>query len=70
MEYTVIEEGNLKATKDTDDFGGVNMWNLHVRDVNGRWKSVQWMGVEKTQSFFKEKLPRYVVESTSKVRRV
>lgn len=70
MKNTVIIEGNLSAVKDTGDFGGVNMWNLHVKKVDGRWESVQWMSVHCIQAFFKEELPRYYKETTSKVTRV
>ena len=57
--FEVIEE-NLKAVKDTDDFGGPNMWRLHIKETNGWWSdSVQWMSLWKIQSFFKEKLPVY-----------
>ena len=59
IKYHEIIEGNLKATKDTSDFGGPNQWNLCVKDVNGYWESVQWMGVGRIQDFFKTKLPRY-----------
>jgi len=55
-----VIEGNLKAVKDTSDFGGSNMWRLHIKETNGWWSdSVQWMGVSKIQAFFKEKLPTY-----------
>ena len=54
-----IIEGNLKAVKDTGTFGGPNMWNLHVKNTNGWWESVQWMGVYSIQKFFKTKLPEY-----------
>lgn len=57
-EFEVIE-GNIKAVKDTGDFGGPNMWNLHVMNTKGWWESVQWMGVYNIQKFFKTKLPEY-----------
>lgn len=57
--YEVIE-GNLKAVKDTSDFGGPNMWNLQIKATNGYWSdSVQWMCRGRIQEFFKEKLPQY-----------
>ncbi len=59
IEQHVIVEGNLKAVKCTDDFGGPNMWNLYLQDVNGFWENVQWMDVQRIQSFFTTKLPRY-----------
>ena len=57
-----IIEGNLKAVKDTGDFGGPNMWHLHIKTNDGWWESVQWMGVYKIQKFFKTKLPEYQEE--------
>lgn len=62
IKYQEIIEGNLKAEKCTSDFGGPNMWNLCIRTNHGPrtwWESVQWMGVEKIQLFFKTQLPRY-----------
>ena len=59
IKYQEIIEGNLKATKDTSDFGGPNQWNLCVKDVRGYWDSVQWMNVHHIQDFFKTKLPVY-----------
>ena len=41
IKYHEIIEGNLKATKDTSDFGGPNQWNLCVKDVNGYWEIEQ-----------------------------
>ena len=55
----VIEEGNLKVVKCTDDFGGPNMWNLYIKDVSGWWQDVQWGSVGKFQQFFKTQLPVY-----------
>ena len=55
----VIEEGNLKVVKCTDDFGGPNMWNLYIKDVNGWWEDVQWGDGHRFQRFFKTKLPVY-----------
>lgn len=64
--YEVIE-GNLKAVKDTSDFGGANMWNLKIKELSGYWSdSVQWMDVQRIQPFFKEKLPMYKEISSSK----
>jgi len=55
-----VIEGNLKAVKDTSDFGGPNMWRLHIKETNGCWSDcVQWTNLWKIQSFFKEKLPVY-----------
>ena len=59
IEYQEIIEGNLKAVKDTSDFGGPNKWSLHVRNNNGWYDSVQWMDVRRIQEFFKTKLPVY-----------
>ncbi len=38
-----VEEGNIALTKDLDDFGGPNMWRLHIKSVSGYWEDVQWM---------------------------
>jgi hypothetical protein len=54
-----IEEGNVGLTKCLDDFGGPNMWRLHVKTVSGYWEDVQWIGVYKAQQFVKTKLPVY-----------
>ena len=59
IQYQEIIEGNLKAEKCTDDFGGPNKWNLLVMNNNGYWESVQWMDVYRIQEFFKTKLPIY-----------
>lgn len=61
-----IVEGNLKADKDTGDFGGPNMWQLCVKDNRGMWQSVQWMGVHSIQRFFSTKLPVYKEISSTK----
>ena len=52
-----VVEGNLRAVKDHDDFGGKNMWNLYVKTVRGGWESVQWLSVGRIQEFFQTKLP-------------
>jgi len=52
-----VVEGNLRAVKDHDDFGGQNMWNLYVKTVRGGWESVQWLSVGRIQEFFQTKLP-------------
>jgi hypothetical protein len=59
IQQHVIVEGNLKAVKCTDDFGGPNMWNLYLQDINGYWENVQWMDAQRIQLFFTTKLPRY-----------
>lgn len=61
-----IIEGNLRADKDTSDFGGPNMWRLYIKDKNGRWEDVQWMGVYNIQRFFNTKLPVYKEISSTK----
>ena len=33
IEQFEVEEGKLKAVKDTSTFGGVNMWHLYVQKV-------------------------------------
>jgi len=60
----VVEEGNLGAVKDMRDFGGPNMWTLHVKTAEGRWEDVQWMDVHRIQQFFKTKLPVYKEEQS------
>jgi hypothetical protein len=62
--YTIITEGNLKAIKDTDDFGGINMWRLYIKDTRGYWEDIQWMSVGRIQKLFNETLPVY--EETKK----
>jgi len=59
IQYFEIIEGNLKAEKDTGDFGGPNMWKLFVKSTSGRWENVQWMNVYSAQRFFKTVLPVY-----------
>ena len=59
ISYFEVEESNLRAEKSMSDFGGPNMWNLHVKTSNGRWEDVQWMNVYRIQEFFKTKLPVY-----------
>ena len=49
-----VVEGNLKAVYDVDR---VNMWYLHIKNVNGVWVSVQWMHVSNIQDLFQTKLP-------------
>lgn len=65
QDYEVIE-GNLKAEKDTGDFGGCNMWRLYIMTNRGLWESVQWMDVYKAQKFFSRQLPVYKEETTKK----
>lgn len=73
IEYYEVIEDNLKAEKCTSDFGGPNMWRLHIKTVNdkwgrvGLWESVQWMDVHKIQQFFDAKLPVY--DEVDEVRR-
>jgi len=59
IQHQVTIEGRLKAVKCTGDFGGPNMWDLYVQDVDGYWKNVQWMDVSRIQSFFTTKLLVY-----------
>lgn len=65
IEQHVIEEGNLRASKCTGDFGGPNMWNLYVKNTDGFFQHCQWMSVNDIQSFFKTKLPVYLEHETS-----
>ena len=57
MENFDVVEGNLRAVKDHDDFGGKNMWNLYVKTVRGGWESVQWLSVGRIQEFFQTTFP-------------
>ena len=57
MENFDVVEGNLRAVKDHDDFGGKNMWNLYVKTVRDCWVSIQWMHVSNIQNLFQTKLP-------------
>jgi hypothetical protein len=54
-----IIEGNLMVEKDTSDFGGLNMWHLHIKTIDGYWENVQWMSIYNVQKFFKTKLTVY-----------
>ena len=55
-----VIEGNLKAVKDTSDFGGPNMWRLHIKETSGYWSdSVQWMHRKAIQKMFTKSLPLY-----------
>jgi hypothetical protein len=61
--YEVVE-GNLKAVKDTSDFGGPNQWRLHVKETGGFWSdSIQWMHVYTIQKLFTKSLPVYREET-------
>jgi hypothetical protein len=59
IEYFEVEEGKLKAVKDTSTFGGLNMWHLYVQKVTKNWEQVQWMGVYSIQQLFNTQLPTY-----------
>jgi len=54
-----VIEGNLKAQKCTDAFGGPNMYRLHIKNTNGYWNYVQFMDVNNIQDYFITKLPKY-----------
>jgi len=54
MNNLEVVEGNLKAAYDNDR---ENMWYLLVKNVNGGWRSVQWMHVSNIQELFQTKLP-------------
>ena len=65
----LVDEGNLRAEKCMDDFGGPNMWRLHIKTESGYWEDVQWMNVNRIQQFFKTKLPvykEYIPKATQK----
>jgi hypothetical protein len=68
IQYFEIIEGNLKAEKDTGDFGGPNMWKLFVKTTKGRWKNIQWMGVYSIQELFNAKLPVYEEQTQSETK--
>jgi hypothetical protein len=54
-----VIEGNLRALKDISDFGGMNMWDLHIKTTNGDWDDIQWMSRYSIQKLFTTKLPEY-----------
>lgn len=64
--YQEITEGNIRAVKDTELFGGPNMWRLHIKTNNGWFEDVQWMNVHSIQRFFTTKLPVYQEVSSIK----
>jgi hypothetical protein len=70
IESQVIEEGNLRAVKDTGDFGGPNMWQLFVKDTTGWFRDVQWMDISNIQSFFKTRLPSYNQVGANKYKKI
>ena len=70
IESQVIEEGNLRAVKDTGDFGGPNMWQLFVKDTTGWFRDVQWMDISNIQSFFKTRLPSYSQVGANKYKKI
>ena len=35
IDYFEVIEGNIKAEKDINLFGGSNMWHLHIKTNNG-----------------------------------
>ncbi len=43
MKQIEIVEGNLKAIKDTSDFGGPNMWDLYIKTVHGYYEKIQYL---------------------------
>jgi hypothetical protein len=59
INYCEIIEGNIKAVKDVELFGGPNMWHLNIKNRNGWFERVQWMGVHSIQKFFTTELPVY-----------
>jgi hypothetical protein len=59
IDYFEVIEGNIKAEKDINLFGGSNMWHLHIKTNNGWFERVQWMGLYNIQRFFTTKLPEY-----------
>lgn len=59
-----VTEGNLRAVKDTSDFGGPNMWRLHIQTTLGSWNDIRWMDIENIQPLFKTVLPKYKTVET------
>jgi hypothetical protein len=59
IEQFEVEEGKLKAVKDTSTFGGSNMWFLYVQKVTKNWEQIQWMGAYSIQQLFHTQLPTY-----------
>jgi len=59
-----VIEGNLKAVKDTSDFGGCNMWHLYIKTTRGYYNMFQWMSVYNIQDLFNAKLPVYEDKSS------
>ena len=59
-----VIEGNLKAVKDTGDFGGCNMWHLYIKTTRGYYNMFQWMSVYNIQDLFTTKLPVYEDKSS------
>lgn len=66
IKYCEVVEGNIKAVKDTEHFGGTNMWYLHIKTNNGWFENLKWMGVHSIQRFFTKKLPVYKEISSTK----
>ena len=66
IEFHVIEEGHVRAVKSQDTFGGCNKWYLHLKDIDGYFRQIQWMDVDNIQQFFKTKLPIYEQIGTNK----
>jgi len=59
-----VTEGNLRAIKCTDDFGGCNQWHLYIKTTKGYYEKTQWMNVYYIQPFFTTKLPKYEDKSS------
>ncbi len=59
IEQFEVEEGKLKAVKDTSTLGGSNMWFLYIQKVTKNWEQIQWMGVYSIQQLFNTQLPTY-----------
>lgn len=70
IESQVIEEGSLRAVKDTGDFGGPNMWHFKVKDATGWFRNVQWMDVSNIQPFFRTRLPQYTQIGTNRFKKI
>ncbi|MCA1800567.1 MAG: hypothetical protein LC650_04670 [Actinobacteria bacterium] len=60
-EIVVDGPENIRVVKDTDDFGGPNMWNLEIKRPDGFWESIQWMNVYRAEELLGVELPHYDV---------
>ena len=50
---------NIRLVKDTDVFGGPNMWNLEIQRPDGHFESVQWLSVGNAERITGKTLTQY-----------